>query len=138
MAHHLSSTKFQKKYNLILNQDARIIRDVILSLSHKKCIQRRRTQQKTKRTSSTQQATSGAERPLRLRPLNSRSRPMKIQKAFSFLVAAPITEVYRNMVCQLRATLRTKLTNSIVFDVHFRPIRGHGERNVSFTFSFEI
>ena len=54
---------------------------------------------KTKRTSSTQQATSGAERPLRLRPLNSRSRPMKIQKAFSFLVAAPITEVYRNMVC---------------------------------------
>ena len=99
MAHPLSSTKFQKKYNLILNQDTRIIRVTILSLSHKKCIQRRRTQQKTKRTSSTQQATSGAERPLRLRPLNSRSRPMKIQKAFSFLVAAPITEVYRNMVC---------------------------------------
>lgn len=55
MAHPLSSTKFQKKYNLILNQDTRIIRVTILSLSHKKCIQR---QDATKNQTNQQHSTS--------------------------------------------------------------------------------
>ena len=61
-------------------------------------LRKKQNKKKPKRTSNS--TTSGALSGLFVFGLlTPRSRPMKIQKAFSFLVAAaPITEVYRNMV----------------------------------------